>query len=245
MFAILQISDKNTIFTKPKIQSRRVNLPSGDAFFIVTIDKQLGKIPWKKLEKCLGILKKDVLLSDNTALPEGSDITLFTPDILPRLLLMNTATDYIIKHKHLFRMKNLTVFDKKGLYTDYIERLLPCLNNIRIITDKTDIYDTLCEKLMTDYGFSLVVSDKESFNCDVVISHECNVPAYFSGTVFSGGKKYIMNAEVFSGGEIELPEEYESIRPHNIGRVLFASALYEKCDCNDLARLKYKSFLDL
>lgn len=245
MFAILQISDKNTIFTKPKIQSLRVNLPSGDAFFIVATDKHMGKIPWKKLENSLGILRHGIVLPENITVPDSIDITAFTPEILPELLLMNSATNYIIKHKHSFRMKNLTVFDKNGIYTDYIERLLPCLNNIRIITDKTDIYDTLCEKLMTDYGFSLVVSEKESFNCDAVISYKCNVPAYFCGTIFSGEKKYIMNAEVFSGDEIDLPEEYECIRPQNIGRVLFASALYEKCGCNDLARLKYKSFLDL
>lgn len=240
MFAILQISDKNTIFTKPKIQSRRIDLPSGDAFFIVTTDRHMGKIPWKKLVNCLGILRHCMLLPENITAPYDADITVFTPDIFPRIVLMNSAADYIIKQKQLFSRKNLTIFDKEGLYTGYIEMLLPYFESIRIITDKTDIYEALCEKLMTDYGFSLIVSDKESFNCDVVISYECKVPVYFSGKVFSGEKKFIMNAEVFSGSEITLPDEYENIRPRNIGRVLFASALYEKCDCKSLSSLRYK-----
>ena len=242
MFAILQISKTNTILRKAEIKSQRLNLPSGDAFFIVTSDKHLGKIPWKKLEKCLGILRHCILLPDNITIPDGINITAFTPTILPKLLLINSATDYIEKHKPIFRSKNLTIFDKDGIYAEYIERLLPCLKNIRIVTDKRGMYEALSEKFISDYGFSLIISDKENFDCDAVISQECSVPAYFSGTVFTGEKKYIMNSEVFSGTEIKLPTEYEKIRPENIGRVLFASALYEKCREKTLGKLRYTDF---
>ena len=51
-----------------------------------------------------------------------------------------------------------------------------------------------------------------------------------------------MNAEVFSGIETELPDEYENIRPSNISKVLFASALYEKCSEKDLGQLRYTDF---
>jgi hypothetical protein len=242
LFAILQVSDKNTIFSKPKIQSQRIDLPSGDVFFIVTTDKQMGRIPWKKLENCLGILRHCILLPEHITIPEGTDITAFAPDILPRIMLMNSTTDYIINRKQFFHQKNLTIFDKDGLYTSYIEKLLPYFNNIRIITDKINIYEALSEKLMTEYGFSLIVSDTENFDCDVVISQRCNVPLYFSGTVFAGEKKHLMNATVFSGSESTLPDEYENIRPNNIGRVLFASALYEKCGEKALCKLKYDNF---
>ena len=242
MFAILETTDKNTILRKPEIKSQRFNLPDGDAFFIVTADKHLGKIPWKKLETCLGILRHELIISEDKPIPEGINITKFSPDILPRLLLMNSATDYITVHKHHFRNKALTIFDEKGIYTHCIEKLLPCFGNIKIVTDCTEKYRSISQKLLETFGFSLIVSNEEIFDCDVVITHSCKVPLYFEGTVFTNEKKYLMNATAFSGSEIILPDRYENLRPQNIEALLFASALYEKCGENDLGKIKYKDF---
>ena len=242
MFATLEITDKNTILRQPQIKSQRFNLPSGDAFFIVTADKHLGKIPWKKLENCLGILRNNMLLPDDITIPEGVNITKFTPDILPRIMLINSATDYIQNSKQIFRSKSLTIFDEKAIYQSYIEKLLPCFGNIKIVTDFTDSYKDLSAKLLETYGFSLIVSEDESFDSDVVITHQCNVPLYFEGTVFTNKRRYLMNGEVLCGSETDLPDLYESLRPDNIGRVLFASALYEKCSEKELASLRYKDF---
>ena len=242
MFAILQISENNKILRQPKIQSQRFDLPSGDAFFTVTAEKHFGKTPWKKLENCLGILRKGILLPDGATLPTGINITCFTPDILPRLMLMNSSADYISEHKSHFKGKTLTVFDERAICQSYIEKLLPCFSSIRIITDSPEKYKTLSQKLLDTYGFSLIVSADETADSDVVISHSLKVPIYFEGTVFTNEKRYLMNAQIFSGCEIDLPEAYESLRPEGIGKVLFASALYEACKENSLAEIRYKDF---
>ncbi|MBO7318456.1 MAG: hypothetical protein J6V06_00365 [Clostridia bacterium] len=242
LFAILQISENNTILRKPEIKSQRVNLPSGDAFFIVTTDNHMGKVPWKRLERCIGILRHCMLLPEDIPIPDGINITAFTPEILPKLLLINSATDYIKNQKEFFRSKSIAVFDRDGIYQAHIQMLIPYLKNIRVITDKIDMYNSISEKLMADYGFSLVVSDKDYFDCNAVISHKCDVPVYFSGTVFTSEKKYLMNAEVLLGSEIELPDEYENLCPENIDIVLFASVLYEKCGEKCLGKLRYKDF---
>ena len=242
MFAILQISDNNTIFRQPKIHSQRLSLPSGDAFFIVTADKHLGKIPWKKLESCLGILKNNILLPDTITIPEGINITKFTPEVLPYLLLMNSATNYIKKHKLNFQSKALTIFDEKAIYQSYIEKLLPCFKNIKIITDLPKTYESLSRTLLQKYGFSLIVSEDEAYTDEVVITHKCQVPIYYEGTVFTNEKRYLMNSTVYSGNDIDLPYSYESIRPENTDKILFASALYEKCKETSLSKLQYKSF---
>ena len=242
MFAILQISDTNTILKQPKIHSQRFNLPSGDAFFTVTAEKHLGKIPWKKLEKCLGILRKDILFPEGITIPPDISITAFTPKTLPHLLLMNSATDYILKHKQQLRSTSLTIFDEKGIYHSYIEKLIPCLRSIKIITNNPDSYENLSLRLLENYGFSLIVTDEEAFDSDVIITHQCKVPLYFEGMVFTNENRYLMNGEVLTGSEIDLPDLYETLRPHNIDRILFASALYERCKTKDLGKIKYKSF---
>lgn len=242
MFAVLQVSDKNTFLRKPEIKSQRYNLPEGDAFFTVSTDKHSGKIPWKKLRSCLGILRKDILISEDITIPESINITPFIPDILPRLLLMNSATDYIMNNHWAFTGKSLIVFDEKAVYTNHIEKLVSFFSSIKIITPHKDKYEVLSESLMKDYGFSLVLSSKKTFDSSVIISDECNLPLYFDGMVFTNEKRYLMSAQVFHGSEIELESEYESLRPENIGRVLFASALYEKCGEKALGNLCYKDF---
>ena len=245
MFAILKTSENNKILRKPEIKCQRVNLPSGDAFFIVTTDKHRGKVPFKKLSDCLGILKKDIIPDDSISLPETSDITLFTPDIFPRLLLMNSAVDYITKHKSEFISKTLTISDEKGIYQNYIEKLLNTVSHIKIITTKPESYKTVSEILMKNYGFSLIVTNKETFESDVIISHKQKAPLYFKGTVFTNEPCSLLCGRVLTSKDISLPKEYENLNICNTDPLLFASALYEKCGCSDLTTLKYTRFIDL
>ena len=239
MFAVLQTVDLKSVFIRSKIQSQRITLPSGEAFFIVDISCRKGKVPWKKLERCLGILKKDVLLPDSIKIPDDIDITAFKPDIFPRLLLINSAVDYIMKDR---KSESLCIFDESGIYARYIERLVNRFNSISVITPYPENYDAVSKKLMEDYGFSLIVSSKGKCSDGTVISHCCEVPLYFRGRIYTNEIKYLMNARVVTGQDIELPEEYEKLRPGNIGRLQFAAALYEKCRIEELGELRYSNF---
>lgn len=241
MFAVLQTAESKSVFSRSKIHSRRITLPSGEAFFIVYVSCRKNNIPWKKLERCLGVLRKDILLPDDIKIADKVNVTAFEPGILPGIILMNTAADYMLKNKP-FMCGSLTVIDEKGTYQSYIEKLIKCFSSIKVITPKASEYEDVARRLLEDYGFSLLVSDEDSFESDVIISENCNVPSYYSGKVMSIKKKYIMNAEVFTGSGIELPEEYEKLCPDNIDRLLFASALYEKCGVKEMSSLRYSKF---
>lgn len=246
MFAILQITESerkfHNIFRKPQIESERITLPNGDAFFIVKLKNYRKNIPWKKLEKCMGILKHCVLLSDDTTIPDDVNITPFTSDTLQRIVLMNSATDYILNHKAQFISKSLAICDDKAIYTNYIEKLIYCFTNIKIITSLPEKYNLIQNKLLETYGISLIITSAENYDSDILISHKSTVPLYYSGRLFTNEKKYFMNAEVFSGSIIDLPKEYEKLRPENISSLLFASALYEKSGVKEIGELRYIDF---
>ena len=238
MFAVLQIKDKNSILRKSRIESQRFTLPSGEAFFTVTAEKSFGRVPWKKLEQCMGILRKDVILPDGVILPSDSGITEFVADIFPRILLMNSA----VKVLEGTRQKSLIVFDERCIYRDYMKKLVRNFERIRVVTPIAHEYDAVSVELMENFGFSLEVSDKPSYKADVIISFEWGVPLYFSGKVFTGERRFLMNAKVYSGGDIDLPEEYEKIRPEGVDKLQFVSALYEKCKVKNLRNMTYKDF---
>ena len=118
MFAVLQITESKSLFSRNKIQSQRITLPSGEAFFVVNVFCRKNKIPWKKLEGCLGILRKDILLPDNIKIPDKVNITAFEPHILPGIMLMNSAVDYMLKNKACTG-GSITIFDEKGINFQY------------------------------------------------------------------------------------------------------------------------------
>lgn len=238
MFAILQITKSNSFFPKLRIHNQRIILPNDEAFFNISVETSRSIKSLKKLENCLGILKKDVIINGNTALPDNCGISLFLPDILPGLLLINSAADKLKKR----RFRSLILYDEKGIYPDYIDKLIDSFGRIRVITPSPKKYNSAVRRLMENYGFSLEISTTADFEGDVIISDSCCVPLYYSGTVFTNEKKYLMNAEIFSGSEINLPEFYENIRPNNVSSLLFASALYEKCGVTELGKLKYTDF---
>ena len=242
MFAVIKLREPRRRFGRGTITSERITLPSGEAFFIVTVEKAFGRVPWKKLEGCLGILKRDVILPKEVAVPSNVGITEFVPDIFPGLLLMNSALYYIESHKNEFTSRSLTVFEDRGAYIDYIENLARCFATIKVVTQNSEEYEKLSLRLMEKYGFSLVITDKECFDSDVIIARSCDVPLYFAGTVFADKKKFMMNSAVFSGSDVVLPEPYEKLKPEGVGRVAFASALYEKCAQTQLQDLKYADF---
>lgn len=238
MFAILQIKDKTNIFSKSKIESIRFTLPNDEHFFTVTAEKAFGRVPWHKLADCMGILRKDVIVAEGVALPDGCGITEFVPEIFPRILLMNSAVKVLAGK----RQKSLIVFDEKCIYSNYMKKLVNCFDRIRVVTPTPWQYETVASKLMEDYGFSIEVTDKASYKADVVIAYNCCVPLYYGGEIFTGEKTFLMNAKVYSGKDIDLPEEYDKILPSGVGKLQFASALYEKCKVKTLGNMTYKDF---
>lgn len=242
MFAVLQFSDKNTVFRKPEIKSQRITLPSGGVFFIVSTHLYRGKILWKHLERCLGVLGKCLILPEGITIPEGVNLREFSSDIFPRLLLMNSAVDYISKHKGKFCGESLTIYDGQGIYTGYIEKLSAFFRSIKIVTSFSREYEKISQKLMDSYGFSLLVTEKRFCQNGTVISYEGDVPLYFKGTLFTSEKKQLLSGASFYGTEISLPQQYSELCPDNIDKLIFASALYEKSGAEELSLMKYTDF---
>lgn len=242
MFAVLIFTKSKKklrrFFTSPEISSQRIELSSGDCFFLVRAEKRGDKLPLKKLESALGILRKNVLLPRGISLPPESGIMLCSSDILPRLMLMNSAVAYLKER----RLESLAVFDERGLYPSYMKSLAALVREVAVVTQHKEKYEAEARSLMKSCGVSLKVTQKPLYDCEAVISFSCLVPSEFEGIVFSCERPMGLSCRIISGNDILLPREYESLRPAEIERVPFASALYEKAGVTDLGSLKFTDF---
>lgn len=245
MFAVLEFSEperKNrNIFHRAKIESQRITLPTGEVFFIVRAEKHRGKIPWKKIERCLGFLRDGVVLPEGITVPEGVGIKAFTPERLPLLMLFNSAVKHIKKERKTYG--RLCVVDEKGLFIPFAEKLILNFGEIKIITPCKDEYEGLSLLLLQKYGASLLITDKGKADGDVVISPRGEeVDITFSGVFYTLKNRRLLSGRVLCPKGQILPPLCDEMCPLGVDSLTFASALYEKCGVKELEKAEYETF---
>ncbi len=252
MFATVECKDAEggftgfvkDIFALPEIALSRVNIPSGEWFYKVTATEYRGQIPVEETVKKLKRLKGSVLFEVNFPCDESTEVLEFSPSEFTALLLFNSAADYIRQLKPEPLESSLSVFDPEGFYIDKLEAMVPLFSKIRVYTESTAVYDKIALQLMESYGISLAVSDSFSGKAPdstvVICPGEVPFGNFFKGLLFTNAEKIPPCGCCVRGHGIDLPGEYELIRPNGIGRMYFAAALYEKGGVKSLGSLSYK-----
>ncbi len=242
MFAVIEfVPAKRRFLGGNKIESERITLPGGEVFFIVKAETRRGRVPWKKLSRCLGFLRDAVILPSGFAVPEGVNITAFTAEKLPHTVLFNSAVKHIKQQKKTG--DRLCVVDEKGLFAPLTEELILNFGEIKVITPLTGEYERLSRSLMEKYGAALLITDKGGADGDVVISPDGDcVDITFSGELYTLKSRRLLSGKVLCPRGIVLPDFYDELCPEGVDRFLFAAALYEKCGVGELGKAECESF---
>lgn len=232
MFAILSFydskNDLRSIFSKSKISSERVPLPNGDVFFKVSVERKRGKIPWKKLSQCLGILREDVLISGDIDLPRNVGISKFVPKKYDRIMFFSSAVEDITSQGKTYN--SLCVLDENALFMPFVTKVLPYFSQIKIITPLIEEYEKLSKELYLEYGISLLITPTSEPTGEIVISFDSSsVPVTFSGTLYTLHKRLLLSGRVLCPSPPALPSYCKELCPEGVDQLLFAAAVYEKC----------------
>ena len=122
--------------------------------------------------------------------------------------------------------------------------MVPLFSKIRVYTKNTDLYGKASTGLMSDYGIAVTVSDSFSGkapDCTAAICYgEVPFSNFFGGLLFTDAEVIPPCSSCARGYGLDLPGEYELLRPSGIGRMYFAAALYEKGGVRSLGELCYK-----
>lgn len=249
MFAVLALipADKTLKakilerFRKPQVNTAEVSLEER-FFFKIEAKEHRGKIPWKEIEDAAWELRDRFILPFDVKVSRNEcEIKEFSPKILPKLMLFNSACKEIEKAACKPKENSITVIDDDGIYVNLMEKTVPLASTIRVVTKQPQNYKALSESMMRNYGLSLIISesfDDGALGSRFVIAYNPeNIPLLFEGTVFSGKKKRFMKGSALIGGGITLPEKYEKLWQRNTNKLQFASALYELCGVKELQKL--------
>lgn len=252
MFATVEVRDRQPglsgflkdIFTLPEINLTQVKIPSGEWFYRVIVTEYRGQIPVKETAERLKRLKGSVLFGADFPCDESTQMLEFTPAELTALLLFNSAADYIRQLKAEPAKSSLCIIDPEGFYCHKAEAMVPLFSKISVYTENIKAYEKAAAELMEKYGISITVAEgfsgKAPDSTAVICNGEVPFGNYFKGILFTNAEAVPPCNLCVRGYGIDLPGEYELLRPEGIGRLYFASALYEKGGVKALGELQYK-----
>ncbi len=247
MFAVLKIKPEEKeivtrlkhFFSPPEPVFERVNVKGAAPFYRLEIYEKQCKNGYGEVVKMLGSCSKAVIPTVGTNVSGANGLKIFKPTVLPNIMTVNSAEDYLKKRKYDKTAFTLGIKDRKGAFSQYLEKFVNLAGEIRVFTKNEFAYKSVCEKIYDAYGLSVVISLNESSldRCDMIISPGNEFDRYFNNCVLvrCGENEY----NILKGEGITLPKYVAELLPDGVDSLVFASALYEACALKTLGTLKY------
>ncbi|HIR52700.1 MAG TPA: hypothetical protein IAB39_04770 [Candidatus Onthovicinus excrementipullorum] len=226
------------LFGEP-ITPQKVSIDRRECFFTASVTRGT-RIRWDDLFIRMGRLSREMVLPEELHIPEGCGITRFVPAALGPRVVMNTAAD-LLAQAGGGRIP-VTVVDLRGRLCGMMIPIVRSCAEVRVVTANTAVYRNTCERLMEEYGASVVVCPPGSGSVrgGVVVlpfGGECPVDTAPDTLYIAPEGDGPAGGAVLSTCGIRLGEMYGALRPNGISELLFAAALYEKCAVRGIGSL--------
>ena len=226
-------------FRKADLNITERSVPYGESFFVCEAKHHRGKIPWKEIEE--NTQNKNFILPFE--LKGIATLKEFEPKVLPKLMLFNSALDYIEKLNRPPSEMRFTLVDDEGIFREKLEDVLKLASIITVVTKKEEKYNALLVRFFETYGISLMIRpdyNEAKYENSFLFDYKGDrIPLSYKGTAFSKEKKHLLNGKTLTPGGFDLPSEYEKLWRKNTDKMQFASALFELSNVSDLQNLRF------
>lgn len=207
------------------------------------------KINWKRIKNTIGSARHELLCAENTDLPASMGFSRFDSKQLIKRLSENTAMSALINAKINPHKIKITLYDKRGQYSDFAQLLTGFTANLRVITGALDFYLDETDRIMEEQGCCITAYDdvRKGFPCDIFLSPEIidrYVPSNTETVVITSCKPAVpIKGKIIYDYNFDLPDCYKSLKPESIDDKYFACALYSKGNVYNLGSVVPKSLI--
>lgn len=230
------------IFKSEPLLTEKITIDGCLPFYRITVKNQSGKLPFYEIEKAAGRLCTRAVLPKGVTLPKNTKLKRFIPKVFPQRVLFNSALSVIKKLDIDPVRMYVTVFDENGYLIDLVQRLLPFSCMIRVVTLCADAYEKEAERILKQYGASLVIMEKYEpsiLESTVIISDKSGfLSANYKGVLFTNERCRTLG-EVFYSEKIDFPKQLDTLFCGDISRLDMAGALYELCSFKKFENTEY------
>lgn len=167
-----------------------------------------------------------LLCADPSCLPEDIRRMLFIPHEYPEALLSCSAFDLIDAAFPLSQKNSIAVIDRRARFLRHYKRLFSSASQVRIITDKKEVYRrAAAEILQRDGAPSIVTADSgRAAGCTVVLAVDCTKDEVIPNRRVIASP-HLSGENRLCPARVRLPDEY--ILPNGIDPLLYAAAVSE------------------
>ncbi len=225
----------------PALSCSRVTLPNFFSFYhIQAVRRPDGTLPWDEIAETAGTLRFRLLLPQGITPDKAAPVDVFRPQRLPLLVLCQSALRTLQRLRLDPQSQRLCLLDPTGVLAESIAPFAPLVSQLHVVTDAPDLYMPEAERLREDCGLSLRLTpdppDLAAFTL-LLSADEADVPAAYSGIVFTNRPCSRMNAVTFTPESPVLPPAFAALCPPEIDPLQFASAAFELCASDELGGL--------
>ncbi len=234
MFAAVELLPRGTRLSRSQKATavQRVPLANAFSFYRITLKQHAADLPWRRLSRLAGPLKTRLLLPDGWTPPANSGLTVFHPQKLPVIALVNAAAKAIAAQNLPATKLRVAVIDEAGVAVNAVEQLAPSAASLTVVTKRRERYLHLEKQIMSRYGISLLLTAASARLCEstvLIAPDAAAVPLAYDGLLLTNTPVRRMNATVRVSLPPVLPPGVEALRSPGIDPLLFASALFECC----------------
>jgi len=242
LFCILEIKEKKKRLFKKNYAfyaEKRV-IPGLAVFEKLTAYSYNGKVDFPRLREHLRGFSRWIVLSDGCVLPPDSGLFSFSSNELKKRLVFNSAVSLL---KQVGReYPNVLLVDKKGDFSGEIEKIVPHVRNLTVMTESSLRYDYSVQEIFEDSGAVVKIikwNENAPFSNVVISVSESGVnPLSISFLKTNGNKNIVLRGEGFY-----ISDEILKYKPENISFYPFAGALYSLSSVKTLGEGEFNSFI--
>ncbi|MBO5332671.1 MAG: hypothetical protein J6B37_00980 [Clostridia bacterium] len=233
MFTVLNITKrKNSIFEKlfgcfikDEYNVRTVGVYKGAPFYELNVSVGKRKVDAQRIIDCVGKCSRRLVTNRFDLLPQNYNFGLFKSNKLYSKMIQNTFIEILEVNGLKKNPVSVCLVDRKAINTDFAQRLCEYSSTLTIVTDKTEKYNSVCEEITENTGLCPILKNNVS-NENIIINLDDNTMTIHS----EKGTGIIENGDDFT-----VPEIYNYLKPQEINKYDFYSALYELCGVFSLA----------
>lgn len=172
--------------------------------------------------------------------PLTEPLRLFRPALFLPTVFLNSARAFLEADDTSASERVLGVSDPEARVQAALYPFAGLAKTIKVYTRRAQSYAAIRAELLSESGLSLIVSEQPSTlaDCTVILDPFMQIPGYPMGTLTL--RK--CGRTVLAGEDAALPAEYAERCPKGANPLLFAAALYELCNVQELCSLRYTRF---
>ncbi len=189
-------------------------------------------VRFKKIKRAVHADFTETLCAYDVVLPRSLGFKRFDSTEYSCRLCINASEEYICRLGVKPDRLRISLYDPIGKFVNAAERLIGYTKSLKIATKALSFYEAENERLMCEYGATLLIRDKldEVLPCDILVAPQTitePISVTSSTVIFTGSTpKVSVGGIVYDSFKVSLPPCFEGIKPEELSNTYFLSALY-------------------